>query len=100
MGREVGLAAALVRHVRVQLGRCEIGVAEHLLDAPEVGTALEQMGRERVSKKMWVHASRLEPCTLGEPPEDETGACTRERSAFRVQEQCGRPAPVEVRASA
>jgi hypothetical protein len=75
-------------------------MAEHLLDAPEVGAALEQMGRERVSKQMWVHASRLEPCTLGEPSEDEKSACTRERSAFRVQEQRARPTSVEVRAPA
>ena len=49
VGGEVRFAAALVRHVRVELGRGEIGVPEHLLDRAEVGAALEQMGRERVA---------------------------------------------------
>ena len=41
---EVQLPAAPVGYVCVELGRGEVGVAEHLLDAPQVGAALEQMG--------------------------------------------------------
>ena len=43
---EVRLAASLVRDVRVELGRREVCVAEHLLDAAQVGAALEQVRRE------------------------------------------------------
>ena len=100
MGREVRLAAAFVRDVRVELGRGEIGMPEHLLDAAEVGAALEQMRRERVAEEMRVHAPGLEPGPLGEPPEDEKRARARQRPALCVEEQRGRPAPVEVRAPA
>ena len=43
---EVSLAPAAVADVRVELGRREVGVAEHLLDAAEVGAALQQVRRE------------------------------------------------------
>jgi hypothetical protein len=46
---EVGLAAAAIRDVRVDLGRCEICVPEHLLDAAQIGAALEQVRGERVA---------------------------------------------------
>jgi hypothetical protein len=52
--REVELAAAAVAHVRVQLGGGEIRVAEHLLDAAQVGAALQQMRREGVAQQMRV----------------------------------------------
>ena len=81
MGGEVRLAAALVRDVRVELGRGEIRMPEHLLDAAEVGAAFEQMRRERVAEEMRVHALRLEPRPLGEPPEDEKDARPRQRPA-------------------
>ena len=35
-------------HVGVYLGRADRCVAEHVLDAAQIGAALEQMGRERV----------------------------------------------------
>jgi hypothetical protein len=60
MRAEVDLAPAPVRHVRVPLGRAEVGVAQHLLHASQVGAALEQVGRERVPEKVRVDALRLE----------------------------------------
>ena len=41
MRREVSVLAPAIAHVRVPLGRGEVGVAKHFLDAPEVGAALE-----------------------------------------------------------
>ena len=63
---EVQLPAAPVGYVRVQLGRGEIGVPEHLLDAAQVGAALEQVGRERVAQQVGVDAPGLEPGGRGE----------------------------------
>ena len=57
---EVRLAAAAIRYVRVELGRAEVGMAEHLLDAAEVGAALEQVRRERVAQQVRMDAFRLE----------------------------------------
>ena len=57
----------------------DVGVAEHLLHAAQVGAALEQMGRERVSEQVRVDATGLEPCALGNPAEDQecAGASAR-----------------------
>src|SRR5829696_2832303 len=52
MGLEVHVAAAAVADVRVQLGGREIGVAEHLLHAAQVGASFEQMRREGVAQKV------------------------------------------------
>ena len=61
MSLEVEVAAAAVGNVRVQLGRGQIGVAEHLLDAAQIGPALEQVSREGVPQEVRVDALRLEP---------------------------------------
>ena len=55
---EVEVAAAAVGDVRVQLGRGEIGVPEHLLDAAQVGAPFEQVGREGVAQDMGGEALR------------------------------------------
>src|SRR5262245_22973364 len=96
---EVDVSAAAVRDVCVELGRAEVGVPEHLLDAAEVGAALEQVCRERVPQQVRVDAFRLEARALGETPQDEERACARERAALRVEEQFGPVALVEVRAA-
>ena len=62
----VRVAAVSVGDVRVALCGRDVGVPEHLLDAPQVGAALEQMGGERVAQKMGVDAARLESGPLGE----------------------------------
>ena len=97
---EVGLAPAPVGDVRVDLGRREVGVAEHLLDAAEVGAALEQVGRERVAEQVRVDALRLEAGLLGEAAQDQEGAGAGQRAALRVEEELGPVAAVEVGAAA
>ena len=57
---EVDVAAAAVGDVRVELGRAEVGVAEHLLHAAQVGAAFEQVRGERVPQQVRVDALRLE----------------------------------------
>ena len=59
MSTEIELATTPIADVRIELGRREIGVAQHLLDAPEIGPAFEQVGGERVSEEMRVNTLRL-----------------------------------------
>ena len=96
VGLEVDLAPAPVGDVRVELGRAQVGVAEHLLDAAQVGAALEQMRRERVPQQVRVDAPGLEPGGLGEPAQDQERARAGERAALGVQEELGPVAAVEV----
>jgi hypothetical protein len=42
--------------VGVDLGRGEVLVAEQLLDHAQVGTAVQEVGRERVAQGVWRHA--------------------------------------------
>ncbi len=42
----VDLPQARLEHVRVDLRRRQIGMPEHGLDRPEVGAAIEQVGRK------------------------------------------------------
>src|ERR671934_2724129 len=87
MAAEVDVAAAAVRHMRVQLGRAEVGVAEHLLDAPQVGAAFEEVRRKRVPEQVRVDTLGLEPRTAGEAPQDQKRARAREGAALCVQEE-------------
>jgi hypothetical protein len=64
MAAEVDVAAPPVAHVRVELGRAEVGVPEHLLDAAEIRAALEQVGGERVPEEVRVDALGLEAGAL------------------------------------
>src|SRR5690349_82885 len=100
MGLEIEFAAASVADMRVELGRRQVGVAQHLLHAAQIGAALEQMRGERVSEQVRVHALGLEARFLGEALEHQKGTGSRESAALRVQEELGPVAPVEVRATA
>ena len=71
---EVRLAAAAVGDVRVELGRRQVGVAEHLLHRAQVGAALEQVRRERVAEEVGVDALRVEARLAGERAQDQEGA--------------------------
>ena len=84
--------------MRVELGRREVGVAEHLLHAAQVGAALEQVRRERVAEQVRVDALGLEARSLGQTAEDQERAGARERPALRVEEQLHAVAAVEIRA--
>src|SRR5918996_4801554 len=57
---KIQLPTPAVRYVCVQLGGREVGVAEHLLDAPKIGAALEEVRGERVAEEMRVDARWLE----------------------------------------
>ena len=56
-------------------------MAEHLLDAAQVGAALEQMGREGVAQEVRVDGLGVEPGDGCEPPQDQEGAGARQRAA-------------------
>ena len=96
MRLEVHLAPAPVGDVRVALGRPEVGVPQHLLHRAEVGSALEQVRRERVAEEMRMDATGLEAGPFGELPQDEECAGTGQRTAACVQEEVGTVAAVEV----
>ena len=96
---EVQLAPPPVGHVRVQLGRREIGVAEHLLHGAEIGAAFEQVRRERVAQEVRMDAARLESRLLGELAQDEEDAGPRERPAARVEEELHPRLALEMRAA-
>src|SRR6188508_2454471 len=87
MRSEVQLPSPSIGYVGVELRRGEVGVAEELLDAPQIGAALEQVRRERVAEEVRVHAPRLEPGPLGQPAQDQERTGTRERPAAGVEEE-------------
>ncbi len=62
---EVRLPATPVGHVCVELGCRQIRVAEHLLDATQVGAALEEVRRKGMPEQVRVHALRLEAGFFG-----------------------------------
>jgi hypothetical protein len=100
MRLEVQLATAAIGYVRVELGGGEIGMSQHLLDAPKIGPALEEVRRERVPEQVRMDPRGLEAGAAGEAPEDEERACSGQRTALRVEEELRTVAPVEVRPAA
>src|SRR6476646_713174 len=100
MRLEVQLPTAPIGYVRIQLGRGEIGVTEHLLDAAQIGPSFEQVSGEGVPEQVRVNPFGLEPRFRRKPTEDEESAGARQRAALRVEEQLGPVAAVEVRTSA
>ena len=100
VGLEVGLPPAAVGDVRVDLGRAQVGVAEHLLHAPQVGAALEQVRGEGVPQQVRVDALGVEPGLTRELADDQERARAGERAALRVEEELGPVAAVEVRPAA
>ena len=90
MALEVDVAAAAVADVRVELRGAEIGVAEHLLDAAEIGAAFEQMRGERVAQEVRVNALRLEARALRQAAQDQEGPGPRERAALALRNRSGR----------
>src|SRR5918998_396332 len=54
----VDSADALAGQVRVQLRRADTRMAEQLLDDAQVGSALQQVGRERVAQRVRADAVR------------------------------------------
>jgi deoxyinosine 3'endonuclease (endonuclease V) len=100
MRAEVRLASPPVRHVCVELGRGQVGVAKHLLHAAQVRAALQKVRRERVTKQMGVYTLGLEAGGAGELAQDQECAGTRQSATVCVQEQLWPVPAVEVWPSA
>ena len=83
MCAEVQLPPSPIGDVRVELGCGEVRVPEHLLHAPQVGAALEQVRRERVPQEVRVDPIGLEARLRGEAPQDQERAGPCERAAAR-----------------
>ena len=62
---EVNVAPATIGDMRVQLGGAEIGVAQHLLHAAQVGPTFEQVRGERMPQQVRVDALGLEARAAG-----------------------------------
>jgi hypothetical protein len=58
---EVQLATSPIGYVCVELGRGEIGMTEHFLDAPQVGASFEEVCGERVAEQVGVDPLGVEP---------------------------------------
>ncbi len=93
---EVHVAAPAVGDVRVALRRSQVGVAQHLLDRAKVGSALQEMGRERVAEEVGVHASGLEAGSIRELAEDQERPGARQGTAPCIQEELRPVSAVEV----
>ena len=87
---EVQLPTASIGYVRVELGRGEIGVAEHLLDGAEVCAALQQMRGERVPEQVRMDALGLEAGLVGEGRRIRNAPARVSAAALGVEEQLGR----------
>src|SRR5918999_3749852 len=83
---EVHVLQALARQVRVELGRRDVRVSEHLLHGAQVAAAREQMRRERVPERVRAHAVR-EPGGLRVAAHDLVEALPRELAAAEVDEE-------------
>jgi hypothetical protein len=53
------LAQPVAENMRVDLRRGDVGVPQHLLDAPEVGTVLQEMAGKGMAKHMRRQAFRV-----------------------------------------
>src|SRR5207247_3804482 len=74
------------QHMRVNLRRRQIGVAEHQLNRAQVGAPLEQVGRKRMAEDVWADRARqVRPPRV--PLENLPEADAAERTAARVEEQ-------------
>ena len=72
-------------------------MAEHLLDAAQVGAALQQVRGEGVAQQVRVDAGRVETRLRRRGAHDQEGTGARQAAALRVEEQLGPVARVEER---
>lgn len=70
-----------VRDVSIDLGGLNRGMAEHRLNAPNVGTVLEQVGRVRVAECMWRDLLR-DPSSFGIMIDQSLDRTWRQRRNF------------------
>ena len=74
-------------------------MAEHLLDAAQVGAALEQVRRKRVAQEVRVDPLRLEARDRREPAQDEKAPGASRPPPFAFRKSSVPVAPVEERAA-
>src|SRR3954465_6988391 len=87
---EVDVLQALGREVRVELGRGDVRVAEHLLQRAQVAAAREQVRRKRVAQRVRAHGvgkARARGVAL----DDLVEALARETAAAVIDEQARLP---------
>jgi hypothetical protein len=97
---EIQLPAPPIGYVGVQLGCRKIGMSQHFLNGSEVGSAFEEVRRERVAEEVRMDAVRLQAGLLGQLAEDQEGAGAGQRAAAGVQEELGSAPHVEERPAA
>jgi len=78
--------------MRIDLGRRDVGVAEHFLDGAEVGPALEQVGGKGMAEGMR-RDGLLDAGSVDVASEDFPGTHARERLATSIQEEDALPLP-------
>jgi hypothetical protein len=76
VSREKRIATPPIRHVRVDLGRGEVRVAKHLLNAPEIGSSLQEMRGEGMAQEMRVNPGWIEAGLLRQLPQDQERTCS------------------------
>jgi len=97
---EERVTPARIRNMRVELGRPQVGVAQHLLHRAQVGAPFEQVGGEGMAQQMGVDARRIEARLGGQAAQDEKRAGPCERAALRVEEELRPVPPVQERPAA
>src|SRR5205085_4589918 len=100
VGTEVELAPTAIADVRVDLGGRRVGKKKNLLDATEIGAALQQVRGERMPEQVRVDPPRLEARLLRQAAQDQEHACARQATALSVEEELRPMPPIEMRPSA
>src|SRR5215211_1933778 len=88
VGAQIGLLQALRLYPSVGLGRADRRVPEELLDRPQVGASLEQVGGERVAQGVWRDAA-LERRATGRDSQPAAHVGGRQPPAALREEQGG-----------
>src|SRR5207253_11421291 len=68
MGLVVHLLQPFHRRMSIHLRGAERGVAQQLLNGPQIGAGVEQMRRERVAQRVHMQVSRPRPPPRAPPP--------------------------------
>jgi hypothetical protein len=88
MGLIIGIDQTLLRHMGVDLRGRQAPMSEQVLDAPEVGAAIEEVGGEAVPEGVGARA-RVEAESDQVILEESTDASRRESTTAMIQEEGG-----------
>ena len=75
-------------------------MAEHFLNASEVGSSLEEVGREGVPEQVWMNPFGLQPRFCCQAPQDQERAGPGQRAALGVEKELAAVLPVQMRSPA